>query len=242
MNVLGDLVARDRRSDHPAFHVAGTGRSVSYHDFCTTAYKAGNVLRYLGVRERATVAVVGTVGHHPVWAFYGAGQLGAVAQFVDGVESVHATPRVLILPVDDEERATPEPSTKLATYGGAPTQPTTLHWEKELWSENPAVHPTDVDPDDPLLSTETETYTHADVLGAARSVVDEFGLDETQHVAVRGPLSQPHVVAAGLVAPILAGGTVVDPTEEVSGDVAVVGSDVDAAPEPQLCRVSDVSL
>jgi hypothetical protein len=242
MNVLGALVSRDRRSDQPAFHVAETGRSVSYHDFCTTAYKAGNVLRYLGVRERATVAVVGAVGQHPVWAFYGAGQLGAVTHFVDDVESASTSPRVLVLPVDDEEHTTPEPSTKLATYGGAPTQPTTLHWEKELWSENPAVHPTDVDPDDSLLTTGTETYSHADVLDAARSVVDEFGLDETRRVAVRGPLSQPHVVVAGLVAPILAEGTVVVPTEATSADVAVVGSDSEAAPEPHVCRAADVPL
>ncbi|WP_142861027.1 AMP-binding protein [Salinigranum halophilum] len=242
MHVLGDLVVRERRSGRPAFHVAETDRSISYRDLCTTAYKAGNVLRYLGVRERATVAVVGTVGPHPLWAFYGAGQLGAVTRFAGHEDAVDAAPRVLLLPVTDEERVAPGPRTKLATYGGAPTQVTTLHWEKELWSENPAVHPTDVDPTDPLLTTGSRTYTHEDVLDAARAVVDAFDLDETRRVAVRGPLSQPHVVTAGLVAPILAGGTVVAPTEESSSDVAVVGHGVDAVPEPRVCRADDVPL
>lgn len=243
MNVLGDLVARDRRSGHPAFSAAETDRSISYHDFCTTAYKAGNVLRYLGVREGATVAVLGDIGPQPLWAFYGAGQLGAVTRFAEQPATAEAVdPRVLLLPAADEERVTPEPGTKLATYGGSPTQVTTLHWEKELWSENPAVHPTDVDPDDPLLATGTETYTHEDVLDAARAVVTEFGLDETTRVAVRGSLSQPHVVVAGLVAPILAGGTVVAPDDEASAEIAVVGHADETPPEPHVCRADDVAL
>ncbi|AUV83944.1 acetyl-CoA synthetase [Salinigranum rubrum] len=242
MDVLGDLVARDRRSERPAFYAAETNRSVSYHDFCTTAYKAGNVLRYLGVREGATVAVGGGVGRHPLWAFYGAGQLGATTRFVDGEAAATGDPRVLLLPVADEETVSPGPSTKLATYGGAPAQATTLHWEKELWSENPAVHPTDVDPADPLLAGGEETYTHADLLDAARAVVDAFDLGEASRIAVRGPLVQPHVVAAGLVAPILAGGTVVVPDEGASADVAVVGDDDENPPEPRACRAADVPL
>jgi hypothetical protein len=241
MDVLGDLVARDRRSDRPAFHDAGTDRAVSYHDFCTTAYKAGNVLRYLGVREEATVTVVGSVGRHPLWAFYGAGQLGAVTRFA--ADSATASDsRVLLVPVADEDAVSPDPQTKLATYGGSPTQATTLHWEKELWSENPAVHPTDVDPADPLLTAGAETYTHAEVLDAARAVVDTFDLDETRRVAVRGPLSHPHVVTAGLVAPVLAGGAVVGPTDEASADVAVVETDSGNPPEPEVCRAADVPL
>lgn len=243
MNVLGDLVARDRRSGHPAFYAAETDRSISYHDFCTTAYKAGNVLRYLGVREGSTVAVLGAVGPQPLWAFYGAGQLGAVTRFVEDTAAAEAAaPRVCVLTVADEERVSPGPRTKLATYGGSPAQVTTLHWEKELWSENPAVHPTDVDPGDPLLTTGAETYTHEAVLEAARAVVTAFDLDETTRVAVRGSLSDPHVVVAGLVAPILAGGTAVAPNGETSAEVAVVGHDDARPPESRVCRADDVPL
>lgn len=245
MNVLGDLVARERRSGRPAVHVVESDRSISYRDFCTTAYKAGNVLRYLGVREGSTVAVAGAAGSHPLWAFYGAAQLGAVTRFVspDEWSSADAS-RVLVLPVDHEDVADPLPGTKLATYGGAPTRATTLHWEKELWSENPAVHPTAVAPSDPLLTTEAETYTHEAMLDAAAATVERFDLDAEGRVAVRGPLSDPHVIAAGLVAPILAGGTVVVPDDGDSADIAVVGADEDAdgAPEPRSCRPAHVPL
>jgi acyl-CoA synthetase (AMP-forming)/AMP-acid ligase II len=242
MDVLGALVARDRRSDRVAVRLAERDRSVSYHDFCTTAYKAGNVLRYLGVRSETTVVIAGPPGPQPVWGLYGAGQLGAVTRFVGRDELGGTAARVLLVPVADEDAVSPEPGTKLAAYGGAPTQPTTLHWEKELWSENPAVHPADVDPDDPLLAANGETYSHATVLDAARAVCEAFAVDETTRVAVRGPLSEPHVVVAGLVAPILAGGTVVVPDVETSADVAVVGSDSDAVPESSHCHAADVPL
>jgi hypothetical protein len=228
--------------------VAPTDRSISYRDFCTTAYKAGNVLRYLGVREGSVVTVAGPVGPQPLWAFYGAAQLGAVTRFVDvgGVDGNQVAaddPRVLLLPVEQEQSPDPGPSTKLAVYGGEPTRATTLHWEKELWSENPAVHPTEVVPSDPVIVAPDGRYTHGEVLDAARATVDRFDLGVDNSVAVRGPLSEPGVVAAGVVAPILAGGTVVvpDDSREAVADVAVVGSG-DAAPEARLIRPADVPL
>jgi acyl-coenzyme A synthetase/AMP-(fatty) acid ligase len=114
MDVLGAVVARDRRSGRPAVHVAAADRTISYHDFCTTAYKAGNVLRYLGVREEAVVVVGGPVGPQPLWALYGAAQLGAVTEFVDvaavGDDREATTDaRVLLLPVDREDAVEPSP-------------------------------------------------------------------------------------------------------------------------------------
>jgi hypothetical protein len=79
------------------------------------------------------------------------------------------------------------------------------------------------------------------VLAAARAVVERVGLDTDTRVVVRGSLSEPRVVVAGLVAPILAGGTVVVPADgSVAGDVAVV--DADGAPEDRVCRAGDVPL
>jgi hypothetical protein len=198
------------------------------------------------VREGATVAVVGEVGPQPLWAFYGAAQLGAVTRFVGPEVDPDAAPgedaRVVVLPVAAEGSVDPGPGTKLAAYGGAPDAATTLHWETELWSENPAVHPTAVDPDDALLVA-GETYSHAAVLEAARAVCDEDGVDADTAVVVRASLADPRVVAAGLVAPILAGGSVVVPesADDAAGDVAVVGDGGDA-PEPRVRRASDVPL
>jgi hypothetical protein len=246
MDVLGDLVARDRRSSRPAVHVVERDRSISYRDFCTTAYKAGNVLRYLGVREGATVAVAGSPGPQTLWAFYGAAQLGAVTRFLgptaaDAGEVADA--RVLLVPVEEASALDPQPGTKLAAYGGPPTRPTTLHWEKELWSENPAVHPTDVAPSDPLLAAAGETYTHGRLLDAARTVVDRVGIGAEHRVVIRGSLSVPCLVVAGVVAPILAGATVVVPADgAAAGDVAVVDGPGESVPENRVCRPADVPL
>jgi len=50
MDVVGDLLARDRRSRDIAL-VTADGRERTYRDLITNAYKAANVLRYLGARE-----------------------------------------------------------------------------------------------------------------------------------------------------------------------------------------------
>ena len=55
--VLGDLLARDERRSQPAVSMPPVDREMSYHDFITTAYKSGNVLRYLGLSADATLAV-----------------------------------------------------------------------------------------------------------------------------------------------------------------------------------------
>ncbi|MFC6737232.1 acetyl-CoA synthetase, partial [Halolamina salina] len=73
MDVVGDLLGRDRRSDRPALVV--DGRERSYHELITNAYKAGNVLRYHGVGEGRTVAVAPVLDLPPLLAFLGAAQL-----------------------------------------------------------------------------------------------------------------------------------------------------------------------
>jgi hypothetical protein len=211
--VLGDVVARGRRAPATALRADAANRSYSYHDFVTTSYKAGNVLRYLGVRGGDRVELEPDALPEPVLAFYGAAQLGAVVSF--GPSGGEPTPRATLVPASKEAAFDPEPGSKLAVYGGPPERPTTTHWEKELGSENPAVHPASVAPEDPLLAAD-RTYSHAEILAAAARAVADAGLRPGEEVVVRAPLSDPGVVAAGLVAPLLAGATVVFPAE---GDV-----------------------
>ncbi|MDS0292713.1 AMP-binding protein [Halogeometricum luteum] len=224
--VLGDLVARDRRTSAPALRAEDAGRSYSYHDFVTTTYKAGNVLRYLGVRGGETVAVASDPQPEPVLAFYGAAQLGAATAFgPDPAGSADAgdPPRATLVGVDREPEFDLPPGRKLAIYGGPPERPATTHWEQEVWSENPAVHPATVAADDPALRADGRTYSHRELLEAAASAVESGEMEAGESVVVRDSLTRPGTVAAGLVAPILVGAVIVFPGPDTVGDVAVGG-------------------
>ncbi|WP_049985697.1 AMP-binding protein [Halobellus rufus] len=207
--VVAALVDRDRRTSGTALRADGPGRSYSYREFVTTSYKAGNVLRYLGVRPGDEVLVVPRGLPEPVLAFFGAAQLGAVTRFADDVDG--SPPRVVVAPAAREGDFDLPPGHRLAVYGDRPESATTTHWESEVWSENPAVHPVDVEGSDPLLATGDETVTHAGALAAASDVADDGDLRPGIESVVDGPLTDADVAVSGLLAPILAGGTIVFP-------------------------------
>ncbi|QCJ48332.1 acetyl-CoA synthetase [Haloprofundus sp. MHR1] len=228
MNVLGEIVARDRRSDRSAVHVPAADRTMSYHDFCTTAWKAGNVFRHLGLASGRGVEVEPAGSPESLLAFFGAALLGSPVRFeVRG----DAGTRLVVTTADRETGFDPAPGTKLVVYGGRPTRPETTHWETEVWSENPAIPPYDVTPSTPALAAD-ETYAHGELLEFAEDVVDEYALTDASRVVVRSSLSHPGAVVAGVVAPLLVGATVVlaDADAGKSGEVAV--SPTDDAPEP----------
>jgi acyl-coenzyme A synthetase/AMP-(fatty) acid ligase len=81
MEVLEDLVARDRRSEATALRVPAVGRSYDYRGFCTAAWKVGNLLRHLGVRHGSGVAIGDDPMPEAVLTLYGAACLGAVVRF-----------------------------------------------------------------------------------------------------------------------------------------------------------------
>ena len=203
---VGDLVARDRRTSGVALRAETVDRAYSYRNFVTTTYKIGNVLRHLGVRRGEEVLVVPDPLPEPVLTFYGAAQLGAVTRFSDTLPS--ADPRVVVAPAEREEAFDLPPGHHLVVYGDPPTEATTTHWETEVWSENPAVHPTSVEGTDPLLAVGDRTYSHVDAVstgsGAGASERPEAG----ERVAVQGSFEDPDVVIDGLVEPIAAGATI----------------------------------
>lgn len=267
MDVVGDLLNRDRRSDRLALRTPD-GRERSYRELLTNAYKAGNALRHQGLHRGARIDVTPTLELQPVLAFLGASLLGATTRF--GVEvageaapevagearpddaegTSEDAPRVRFVSVADEERYDSVPGTKLVAFGGDPVRSQTTHWETEMWSENPGFPPTDVAPDDALLSTPDERFSHRSVLDAARAVADEFGIDDETVVVVRESPSDPRVVTAGLVTPLLVGGGVAlacepvasEATIEAQGTLAVCGDDVGAVPEPKCLSPRDVPL
>ncbi|QLD88712.1 hypothetical protein HWV07_06540 [Natronomonas salina] len=207
MEVLGDVIARDRRSDAPALDVLSAGRCYDYRRFCTSAWKVGNFLRHLGVRGGAGVDVADDPLPEPVLAFYGAALLGGVVRFEPG-SPVADDVRALVVPQAELDSHDVGPSTKRVVYGEAPEDPSVSYFERDVWSENPTEPPDLVSPDDPLLRTAESTYSHGEVLDAAAGAVDFLSLAEGTRVAVEGSFTDPDTVAAGLVAPLLAKGTV----------------------------------
>lgn len=268
-DVVGDLLARDRRSRDIAL-VTADGRERTYHDLITNAYKAANVLRYLGAREGSTVAVEPAPQLHTTLAFLGAAGLGAAVRFDPGA-GIERGDRVVLVDVADEAATEPAPGTNLAVFGGPPERPETTHWEQELWSENPGMPPSGVGPGDAVIRGEGGTgeggtggdgsdvdgsdvdVPHRELLAAAASVVEEHDVDEGTRVVLRGDFSDSRALAAGVVAPLSVGGTVVltdaasklgEASTDVSrGDLAVtMGGGGAVPPEPRSMVLSDVSL
>lgn len=235
MDVLGDAIARGTRTSATALRAPAVGRTYDYRRFCTSAWKTGNFLRHLGVRRGDGVAVADDPLPEPVLSLYGAALLGGVASFGPPEDGLREGVRALVVPAAGVGAYAVGPSTKRIVYGDPPDDPSVSYFERDVWSENPTEPPDRIAPEDPLLATPEGVYSHRAVLSAAAAAVDEFGIDADTAVAVRGSFADPGVVAAGLVAPVVAGGTVaVGPGAD--GDVVVgEGSEVDAAalaPEP----------
>jgi hypothetical protein len=222
-SVLGDLVARERRSDALALDAPALGRDYDYRRFCTTAWKVGNFLHHIGVRSGVAVGVAADPVPEPVLTLFGAALLGAPVRFLDG--DPDGDTRAVVVPTGSEEVELP-PGGQRVVYGDPPEDPSTSYFERDVWSQNPTEPPDPVAPDDVALRADGE-HSHRDLLEAAEGVVGEWGLEPGESVAVRAPLTHPGTVAAGVVAPLLAGGTVLLPAEGSEGDYAV-----GAGPEP----------
>ncbi|WP_162224603.1 hypothetical protein [Halorussus amylolyticus] len=144
METLGDLVARERRGDDPALVAPRGNRAYDYHRFCTTAWKTGNFFRRVGVHEDATVAVADDPAPEAIFALLGAALLGARTEFG---ESGDRDARVAVAPRDDIGGYHLPPGGQRVAYGGPPDDPAIHHFERDVWSENPAFPETPLDPE-----------------------------------------------------------------------------------------------
>lgn len=243
MDVVGDLLARDRRSDRPALVVGDRERS--YHELITNAYRAGNVLRFHGVGDPHTVAVAPVPTYHPVLALYGAAQLGAATRF-DPEAGAEIGDRFVLVPDSEQGAYDLTPGSTFAVFGGEPEEAETVGWEESVWSENPAFPPTAVGPETTLLATEEREVSHGAALSGAAEVAERYSLDADSRVVLRESLGDPGAVVAGLLAPLAVGGTAVlasheevEPDAVARGDVAVTAGDV---PEGETVDPADVPL
>ncbi|MEY7848352.1 hypothetical protein AB7C87_04020 [Natrarchaeobius sp. A-rgal3] len=229
---VDDLLARERRDDRTAL-IDATGRSFDVHWLCTTSWKAGNFLRHAGVREGVTVGVVGE-GPLALLAFLGTTLLEGRTRFDPPADLAGDDEfRALVAPVEDIESGRydlPRGAQRVG-YGDSPDEPGVHHFDAGLWSENPSFPPLSIDPDTEILTDGDRTVSHGDVLEAARAVVDEVGLETGDRVVIRESLTDPRVVTAGVIAPLLADGVVVlTGTDGPSAGSASCSGDVEGEP------------
>jgi hypothetical protein len=258
--VIGDLVARERRSGAPALVAVARDRTYSYFDLCNTAAKAGNVLRHVGVRPGDTVAVEPRHDPEVTLTTLGGALIGATVTYETGVgdagESRAAVgdageSRAAVVHAETESAVDPSPGTSLVVFGDSPSTTGATHWESEVWSENPAVPPAPTEPDDPAIQLgagnpssghdDRGSVSHRRLLRAATRVRDRLELDTETAVVLGSDPTDPRSYAAGVLAPLAAGGTVVLPRDDSESALRaaverVAGGDGDAT-EPTLdCR------
>ena len=148
----------------------------------------------------------------PLLAILGAASVGAT---VDVTPKEPVESRALVAPAWRPSETAPRCST--LAYGGPPEDPAVVHFEAELWSENPTAPPEPVAATDPALRADGETYSHETLLAVAENVVAEHGLDETNRVLLSASLTDPGALVAGVLAPLSVGATVVLPDEADDG-------------------------
>ncbi|MGB9987947.1 hypothetical protein [Salarchaeum japonicum] len=195
-------------------------REYNRRELRQTAFKTGNFLRHRGVHEGATVAVADDRAPESVFAFLGATLLGARVRF-GATGDVDA--RAYVAPTDSLDDVSLPAGGQYVGYGDRPDDPNRAHFERDVWSENPAFPPVSFTGDAVALATD-DRYTHAVLLDEAR----RFDYDSSDVVAVRASLATPGTVVAGVVAPLLAGATLLLPDSDATGTVAVTTGD---APE-----------
>jgi hypothetical protein len=224
MDTLRGLLAREHRSEEIVLHDATTGRKYDARRLLTNAWKTGNFLHHCGVRNGHEVAIVGKAPE-ALLGFLGTVSLGAITHFEP---STTTDARAVVAPTETIERFDLPPGGTRIAYGDPPTDPHTEHFERDVWSENPTLAPATIDPTDPVLAADEAQFTHADLLAAAERAIERADMQAGETVAVHAPLSQPGAVAAGIVAPLLAGATITLPDVATVADVAVASGD---APE-----------
>lgn len=219
MELLGDLVAPDRRSETLAYELPGErAQSYSYAAFCTDAWKAGNLLRHYGVHREASVGIVDgpkspagpddrvkTPALPGLLGFFGASLLGADVQFDPPTDP---DVRALIGPTEWLDDYELPPGGKKLGFGADSEDATIIQFERELWSENPIAFPSEFEDDTVALTTPTDSYDHGTLLATAEGVVDDYDLGAGDAVVVDASLGEPGTVVAGVLAPLLAGGTI----------------------------------
>lgn len=209
MESLKDLVAACRDADGTVIETPARTAPYTYDDVVPNVWKSGNLLGHYGVHPGASVTVLAgpkdadaddqrrrADAADPVLALVGATLVGATVE-LDATEPVES--RALVLPAGWTDRYDLTPQCTQIAYGGPPEKPDVVHFEQEMWSENPIEPPERVESADPALRDDDGTYSHGDLLSVATELVEKYDLDADSRVVLAAPL-----VEVGAVVPILA--------------------------------------
>lgn len=209
MDTLKDLVAACRDASGTVIETPHRTAPYTYDDFVPNVWKSGNLLGHYGIHPSASVTVVAgpkdaaadeqtrrVDAADPLLAIAGAPLVGATVQ-LEPTEPVES--RVLVLPAGWTERFELTPQCTQIAYGGPPEEADVIHFEQEMWSENPIEPPEQVTPDDPALVDSENAYSHDNLLTAAMGLVEEFELDAESHIGF-----DAEVVEVGAVVPLFA--------------------------------------
>lgn len=218
MDTLKDLVADCRDAGGAVIETAARTAPYTYDEFVPNVWKSGNLLGHYGGHPGAEITVVAGPKNatseetsqridaaEPLFAVLGATLLGATVRLqpVEPVES-----RALVLPAGWIDRYEITPQCTRIAYGGPPTEPDVVHFEEEMWSENPIEPPERVEADDPALIDDSGSYSHRELLVTAAELVTEYDLGAGSKVGLDGPVTEPGAVVA-LLATLLAEATLV---------------------------------
>ncbi len=209
MESLKDLVAACRSADGNVIETPERTAPYTYDDFVPNVWKSGNLLGHYGVHPGAAVTVLsGPKDAGPgeqsrradaadsIFAAIGATLVGATVE-LEVTEPVES--RALVLPAGWTERYELTPQCTQIAYGGPPDEPDVVHFEQEMWSENPIEPPERVASEDPALVDESGGYSHGELLSAASDLVAEYDLDADSTIGLDAGL-----VEVGAFLPVLA--------------------------------------
>ncbi len=234
METVPAVLRATRTRDGIAFDPRDRAIPQQYQDFVTTVWKAGNLLSQFGLPGAGSVAVAlgsadAGIGDcflgespAPLHALLGGLAVGAP---VNPSPSTPVDAAVLIAPATCLEDYHPEPGCAVLAYGSAALPTGVGHFERQCWSENPTEPPESVQKDDVAIETPTGRRTHEELISAADRVRSTVGLSRDDVVALATPVNSPGAVAAGVLAPLMAGATI-RPTQPGEGHegALVVGS------------------
>lgn len=224
METIKELVAAGRKRERTVIDAVDRATPYSYRDFCTNAWKAGNLLSHYGIRPGATLAIIAgpkeptaesEVGYvdsaEPLLAVLAGATLGAA---VDLTPQEPIDERAAVLPAAWVDRYAFEPGCSLVAYGGPPKEPSVTHFEGQSWSENPIEPPDSVSAADELLVSGEDRFTHETIMAATEAFVEECNLDLESRITLAAPITEPGALIAGVFAPLRVGGTIVLPGED----------------------------
>ncbi|MFW5937719.1 MAG: hypothetical protein ACOCSN_02130 [Halanaeroarchaeum sp.] len=214
MDTVVDLLDMGHPDDDLALRMGR--RRYEYHRFRATAYKTANYLRYNGVGPHATVSLLDEPAPETVFGLLGTALLGGSVR-VAPEEVVNDA--VLFGPTEGLDEYDAEGGCKRIAFGAEPADPSWAYFEREIWSENPFFPKTEVDPEVEFVGE----WSQRGALAAAESIAAD--LSTADRVAIRGSFTDPAVIVAGVLAPLVAGATVLLPDADRTGTVAVGAAD-----------------